>query len=47
MLHGKRLSRSRTGCLQCRKRHNKCDEKRPICSFCSSRDLECQWPSGL
>ncbi|KAJ6032720.1 transcriptional regulator family: Fungal Specific TF [Penicillium herquei] len=47
MLHGERLSRSRTGCLQCRKRHNKCDEKRPICSFCSSKELNCQWPSGL
>ncbi|KAJ5710420.1 transcriptional regulator family: Fungal Specific TF [Penicillium malachiteum] len=47
MLHGERLSRSRTGCLQCRQRHNKCDEKHPICSFCSSRELECQWPSGL
>ncbi|KAJ5168941.1 uncharacterized protein N7482_004535 [Penicillium canariense] len=42
-----RNSRSRTGCLECRKKHNKCDEKRPVCSFCSRRDFDCQYPSGL
>ncbi|KAJ5155203.1 transcriptional regulator family: Fungal Specific TF [Penicillium capsulatum] len=42
-----RFSRSRTGCLQCRKKHYKCDEKRPACSFCSLRRLNCQWPSGI
>ncbi|CCH45910.1 hypothetical protein BN7_5497 [Wickerhamomyces ciferrii] len=27
-----------------RKRKKKCDEKKPICSTCSSKDLECIWP---
>ncbi|KOS44270.1 hypothetical protein ACN38_g4829 [Penicillium nordicum] len=42
-----KFSRSRTGCLQCRKKHNKCDEQQPICSFCASRDLDCQYSSGV
>ncbi|KAH7309831.1 hypothetical protein B0I35DRAFT_440696 [Stachybotrys elegans] len=29
-----RQTRSRTGCAACKKRHHKCDEKRPICSNC-------------
>ncbi|CEJ60795.1 hypothetical protein PMG11_09352 [Penicillium brasilianum] len=31
----------------CRRKHYKCDEKQPLCSFCSSRGLDCQYPSGL
>ncbi|PLB53384.1 hypothetical protein P170DRAFT_380058 [Aspergillus steynii IBT 23096] len=40
-------SRSRTGCIPCRRKHQKCDEQRPICSFCSFRGMQCQYPSGL
>ncbi|KAJ5836010.1 transcriptional regulator family: Fungal Specific TF [Penicillium robsamsonii] len=42
-----KFSRSRTGCLQCRKKHNKCDEQQPVCSFCASRDLDCKYSSGV
>ncbi|KAJ5090251.1 transcriptional regulator family: Fungal Specific TF, partial [Penicillium argentinense] len=31
----------------CRKKHNKCDEQKPECSFCATRELDCQYPSGL
>ncbi|KAK8214390.1 hypothetical protein IWZ01DRAFT_540261 [Phyllosticta capitalensis] len=40
-------SRSRTGCLTCREKRIKCDEKQPTCANClKSRDTRiCQWPS--
>jgi len=34
-------SRSRTGCLTCRLRKRKCDERRPICHTCHSSELTC------
>ncbi|MCJ1307014.1 hypothetical protein MMC25_000659 [Agyrium rufum] len=34
-------SRSRTGCITCRIRRKKCDEQRPICWACHSRQLAC------
>ncbi|CCH45908.1 Nitrogen assimilation transcription factor nirA [Wickerhamomyces ciferrii] len=37
------VSRSKNGC---RKRKKKCDEKKPICSTCSNKDLECIWPKN-
>ncbi|KAJ5992030.1 fungal Zn binuclear cluster domain-containing protein [Penicillium sp. IBT 35674x] len=37
--------RTRTGCLQCRKRRKKCDEARPQCAGCSRNRLQCVWPS--
>ncbi|KAH3673199.1 hypothetical protein WICMUC_003817 [Wickerhamomyces mucosus] len=36
--------RTRTGCLCCRRRHKKCDEKKPVCKFCSAKGLQCEWP---
>ncbi|KAJ5983657.1 transcriptional regulator family: Fungal Specific TF [Penicillium waksmanii] len=47
MPRGERFTRSRTGCLPCRKKHEKCDERRPLCSFCAARGLTCQYPSTL
>lgn len=38
------MKRVRTGCLNCRKRHKKCDEGRPTCSLCLSKNEKCQWP---
>ncbi|KAK7626094.1 C6 zinc finger domain protein [Phyllosticta citricarpa] len=35
-------SRSRSGCLTCRKRKIRCDEGKPTCSNCRSKNLECQ-----
>ncbi|KAF4627939.1 hypothetical protein G7Y89_g10215 [Cudoniella acicularis] len=41
----KRLpTRSKTGCLTCRKRKLKCDETRPTCSKCTSQCFSCEWP---
>ncbi|KAJ5833000.1 transcriptional regulator family: Fungal Specific TF [Penicillium riverlandense] len=42
-----RFSRSRSGCLECRKKHQKCDEQQPLCSFCVDRGLNCKYPSDF
>ncbi|KAI1020250.1 hypothetical protein LB503_006016 [Fusarium chuoi] len=39
--------RSRQGCLTCRKRHRKCDEKRPICTLCQKSGRTCDYISEL
>ncbi|KAL5901267.1 hypothetical protein ACKVWC_001063 [Pyricularia oryzae] len=36
--------RTKTGCLTCRKRHKKCDERLPICSHCATSNRDCVWP---
>ncbi|KAG7127125.1 hypothetical protein HYQ45_012756 [Verticillium longisporum] len=33
--------RSRRGCIPCRKRHRKCDEKKPSCGSCQERNVKC------
>lgn len=38
----RRLLRSKTGCLTCRRRKKKCDEKTPVCGACSKNDLLCE-----
>ncbi|OAA53314.1 Fungal transcriptional regulatory protein [Cordyceps fumosorosea ARSEF 2679] len=38
--------RTTTGCLTCRKRHKKCDEKRPVCGPCSISDRQCAFPEN-
>lgn len=40
--------RSKSGCLTCRKRHVKCDEKRPICQKCIDGNRDCGYapPAG-
>ncbi|KAF2144891.1 uncharacterized protein K452DRAFT_305852 [Aplosporella prunicola CBS 121167] len=35
--------RTKTGCLTCRKRKKKCDERRPECQICSRLSLACIW----
>lgn len=40
-----RKSRTKTGCLTCRTRHRKCDEKQPTCDNCLHRSLACSWPA--
>ncbi|KAK1464785.1 hypothetical protein CMEL01_12140 [Colletotrichum melonis] len=30
-------------CLECRRRKVKCSATRPICSRCSTNDIECEW----
>ncbi|PQE08086.1 c6 transcription factor protein [Rutstroemia sp. NJR-2017a BVV2] len=38
-----RKTRTRTGCLNCRRRRRKCDEQRPECLNCRQRGEECEW----
>lgn len=39
-------ARTKSGCLSCRVRHTKCDEKRPVCNACVRNHLLCSWPNG-
>ncbi|KAF2019168.1 hypothetical protein BU24DRAFT_418775 [Aaosphaeria arxii CBS 175.79] len=43
----KRKTRSRTGCLNCRRKKKKCDEKKPTCTICSKASEKCEWTRGL
>jgi hypothetical protein len=38
--------RSWTGCLTCRQRKKKCDERKPTCVACRRNSLQCTWPSA-
>lgn len=38
------ILRVRTGCLTCRVRKKKCDERKPVCTGCSRNHLTCHWP---
>jgi chromosome segregation ATPase len=39
----KRAEPVKSACVQCQKRKTKCSGDRPICRFCSDRDLTCSW----
>ena len=39
--------RVRTGCITCRSRHRKCDEGKPRCENCRSRNLDCRYRSNI
>jgi len=39
------VSRTRNGCLSCRSRRKKCDEKKPCCAACIRNKLSCKWPT--
>ncbi|WKT40418.1 Zn(2)-C6 fungal-type DNA-binding domain [Fusarium oxysporum f. sp. vasinfectum] len=48
------MSRSRTGCSTCKRRHRKCDETKPTCLECQKNNLTCegyalklQWDVGV
>ncbi|KAL7921246.1 hypothetical protein ACQKWADRAFT_295939 [Trichoderma austrokoningii] len=41
-----KLKRSRNGCMNCRTRRVKCDEKQPACGRCSSLELPCHKPEA-
>ncbi|SCU79806.1 LAME_0B00430g1_1 [Lachancea meyersii CBS 8951] len=38
--------RSTTGCLTCRRRRKKCDERKPVCGGCERNFLPCVWPEN-
>lgn len=42
-----RRLRTKTGCLTCRDRRKKCDERWPICSGCDRNLLTCCWRRGV
>ncbi|QPC70314.1 hypothetical protein HYE68_001066 [Fusarium pseudograminearum] len=44
---GKQYTRSRTGCLTCRQRHQKCDETSPICGNCLVVQRQCEYPTAV
>ncbi|KXS98488.1 hypothetical protein AC578_2603 [Pseudocercospora eumusae] len=35
--------RTRTGCLNCRRKRRKCDEVKPTCEGCQARNEVCEW----
>ncbi|KAI9369851.1 hypothetical protein BJX61DRAFT_545193 [Aspergillus egyptiacus] len=35
--------KSRNGCLECKRRHVKCDENRPVCSNCTASERDCEY----
>lgn len=37
------ITRVRTGCLTCRRRKKKCDEKKDICGGCRRNSFACEW----
>ncbi|KAL4983789.1 hypothetical protein BDW68DRAFT_191020 [Aspergillus falconensis] len=37
--------KSRNGCLECKRRHVKCDERQPICSNCATAERVCGYGS--
>ena len=41
-----RRTRVKSGCLCCRLRRKKCDERKPICSGCDRNKLICSWASS-
>ncbi|CZT46464.1 uncharacterized protein RSE6_06891 [Rhynchosporium secalis] len=45
MIEGKQ--RVRTGCLTCRRRRRKCDEKKPSCENCQAKGLACSYGTKL
>jgi hypothetical protein len=36
--------KSRNGCSQCKQRHIRCDETRPICAHCTAASCQCSYP---
>ncbi|KAH7364822.1 fungal-specific transcription factor domain-containing protein [Rhexocercosporidium sp. MPI-PUGE-AT-0058] len=38
--------RTKLGCLTCRSRRKKCDERLPICRNCEKRKVDCCWPAA-
>ncbi|RTE82377.1 hypothetical protein BHE90_003045 [Fusarium euwallaceae] len=39
----RRKARSKNGCITCRIRKVKCDERRPVCQRCANSPVKCEW----
>ncbi|KAH7139873.1 hypothetical protein B0J13DRAFT_68422 [Dactylonectria estremocensis] len=37
--------KSRNGCLECKRRHIKCDEQQPVCANCGAAEMRCSFLS--
>ncbi|ORY66574.1 uncharacterized protein BCR38DRAFT_484187 [Pseudomassariella vexata] len=42
-----RQKRTRSGCLECRRKRRKCDETKPACLRCNKARTACTWASGI
>ncbi|KDQ21415.1 hypothetical protein BOTBODRAFT_202080 [Botryobasidium botryosum FD-172 SS1] len=42
-----KYTRSKTGCLTCRRKKIKCDEAKPTCTRCAHAQRECDWPQDV
>jgi hypothetical protein len=42
-----KLTRSRQGCAECRRRHRRCDEVKPVCGYCKSVGRDCNYTRQL
>ncbi|CAG7853874.1 SubName: Full=Uncharacterized protein {ECO:0000313/EMBL:CCA67950.1}; Flags: Fragment [Serendipita indica DSM 11827] len=42
-----KYTRSKKGCLTCRSKKIKCDERKPICTRCEHGHRECTWPEAV
>ncbi|PVF98228.1 hypothetical protein CPB86DRAFT_774944 [Serendipita vermifera] len=42
-----KYTRSKKGCLTCRSKKIKCDERHPICTRCEHGHRECTWPEAV
>ncbi|KAL2212369.1 hypothetical protein CC79DRAFT_1364649 [Sarocladium strictum] len=42
--HRRPHKKTRSGCLGCRRRRVKCDERNPSCRACVRREQTCEWP---
>ncbi|KAF1997816.1 hypothetical protein P154DRAFT_272340 [Amniculicola lignicola CBS 123094] len=38
-------TKSRQGCFQCKRRHQKCNESHPRCANCTRLRVDCTWPT--
>ncbi|EME42393.1 hypothetical protein DOTSEDRAFT_73276 [Dothistroma septosporum NZE10] len=41
------ITRRRTGCIPCRDRHVRCDERKPICKRCDRSSTDCVWTRDI
>lgn len=46
-LNRKKILRSRTGCKNCKRIKIKCDELKPVCSYCSKNNIKCDYSLTL
>ncbi|PGH17946.1 hypothetical protein AJ79_00845 [Helicocarpus griseus UAMH5409] len=44
MVQRRSHTKSRKGCFECKRRHIKCNEARPVCSNCQRLESNCTWP---